>query len=159
MGDTDLANVGQCFPCLIVILIPVIWLVTAQHPALSLVTGVSSATRCRADHSLYLTLSYYSQLLIPCHPAGKGSAVSSVFCDLIHCIFYSTDLLPTFPQTLKQILFLCLHCFVLIQNFGRRHLNINVFSLWKRSSKSYRIRLILVGVKLRVRVNYRCTPG
>ena len=77
----------------------------------------------------------------------------------VHSVCYSTDLLPKIPQTLKQILFLCLHGFVLIQKFGRRHLNINVFSLCKRSSKSYRIRLIVVGVKLRVRANYRCTPA
>ena len=33
------------------------------------------------------------------------------------------------------------------------------FQPMKRSSKSYRIRLIVVGVKLRVRANYRCTPA
>ena len=105
-------------------------------------------------------------------PPCKGNMVFTTPCKFLtpltfpcprtppfHSVCYSTDLLPTFPQTLKQILFLCLHGFVLIQKFGRRHLNINVFSLCKRSSKSYRIRLIVVGVKLRVRANYRCTPA
>ena len=76
-GDTDL---GQCGTMLSP---PGGWprdLIgpLAQPPALSLVRGVSSAPRCRADDCArstrsYLTLSYYSLLLISCQPAGKGS--------------------------------------------------------------------------------------
>ena len=65
---------------------------TAKHSALSLVSRINSVTRCRADHNSlhsYLTLSYYSQLLIPCQPAGKMSGVSSLFSDLVTC---SSDL-------------------------------------------------------------------